>query len=422
MKRSKELLYAAVDVGTSKVATVVARVAGAGTMEVAALGLAVSEGMHKGLVVNSDDLSEAVRRSVADARAALGARMPPAHVSVTGGHLQCCNASGTIFRTSAKHRPRAFTQADVDELLGSSVPPMPSSRRLVQIVPRRFEIDGCSPVRDPVGICGEQLSAESHVVSADSAALQLLERVMRAAGVRVRRMVLQHLASASAVLSEDERNLGTVVVDIGGGTRDIAVFADGAVCYTTAVPVAGNHFTSDLALGLSVPPSVAEAAKLQHGSTLVHGIEASELLELNGATADGPLTVRRLRLHRILRERAVELVRLILHRLREAGMDRVPPCGIVLTGGGAKLEGLADIAAEAGNCSVRVGSPSAALGLPQELEDPSFSTSVGLLLSAVQNRHYGAVTGSRTATASAMGWLRRRLPNHSPHSTQGVEA
>ncbi|MDA1036137.1 MAG: cell division protein FtsA, partial [Chloroflexi bacterium] len=249
MRIGQEQTYAAIDVGTTKIATLVAKVAPTGSMEIIALGHATSEGMRKGMVVNPAELTDSIRRSVDDAQGMLGKRLPPVHVGITGGHLTCINAAAQL-DTRGKKGLRAFSQDDVDRLLASTVNQSDERRRIVHVVPRTFQVDGLQGVRSPLGMSGEKLGAESHVVVGDVATMDNLERVVRAAGVQVRGMVIEHLASAQAVLTSDERESGVILVDIGGGTSDIAIYRDGTACYTGAIPVAGHHFTTDIAIGL----------------------------------------------------------------------------------------------------------------------------------------------------------------------------
>ena len=417
MSRSKEQLYAGVDVGTTKIATVVARVASSG-MEVAAVGHAPSQGMRKGLVVDAEALSDAVRRSVSDAAAALGGRLPPAYVSVTGAHVASVNAAASITRAPSRapgpSRPRAFTSTDVDELLASSVPEMDPSRVLLHAVPRRFVIDGRSTVHDPVGVCGETLTVETHVVLGDRGAVAELASAVRGAGVKVRGLVLQHLASAGAVLSADERERGVVLADIGGETTGVAVFENRAVLHTSAIAIGGRHFTSDLAVGLGVSPEVAERVKLALGPAGLDGTEAR--LEVGGVSEGGSQLVSRHRAHELLRDRSLELLRLILHRVREAGVERMPARGLVLTGGASKLTALADAAAESTRLRVRVAAPSSALTLPAELDDASFSTAVGLVLWAIEHQR------ARKAVGPLREWAHRLASGLRLRRPQGASA
>ena len=416
MSRHKEQLYAGVDVGTTKIATVVARVASAG-MEVVALGHAPSQGMHKGVVVDAAALTDAVRGSVSEAAAALGGRLPPAYVSVAGAHLGSVNAAASIIRTSPSGRPRAFTQADTDEVVAASVPEMDRSRVLLHAVPRRFDVDGAGTVHDPVGRCGGTLAVETHVVSGDRGAVADLAGAVSSAGVKVRGMVPEHLASASAVLSADELDRGVVLADVGGGTTAIALFENRAVRHTSTIGVGGEQFTSDLAMGLGVPPEVAERVKLAFGAT--DGERNEARLEVAGVSEGGSQLVSRRRTHELLHDRSVELVRLILHRVREAASDRMPAGGLVLTGGASKLAVLAEAAAEYGRFPVRVGAPSSALRLPAELEEGSFSTAIGLLLWAVRHQRAGT---ARTAAAALREWRRRLAGGLHLRRPQGAPA
>ena len=415
MARAKETMYVAIDVGTTKVATLVAKVASEGVMEVVAVGRATSEGMRKGMVVSPEDLTLSVRRSVQEAQEMLGAAIPAAHVGITGGHLTCINAAASIDLAPKKGKKakkvRAFSQEDVDRLLSSTAPEIGLRQRVVHVLPRTFQVDGLDGVRNPVGMSGEQLGGESHVVLGDAATMDNLARVTSAAGVKVHGFVLEHLASAEAVLTAEEREIGTVLVDIGGGTSDLAIYKDGAAWFTTAIPVAGQHFTSDISIGLGLPPTVAEATKIRYGTANLDGIHTKEMIDVEDLDGEASRLVSKLQLARLIHDRAAELARLILHRIGSSGMTRVPPGGIVLTGGCSQLEGLESIVADYGNCPVRTASPSAALGLPPELENSSYSTAVGLLLWAIHQRHAGAVAREVSINQPVMerlrGWLNK---------------
>lgn len=405
MTPGNETTYAAIDVGTTKIATLVAKVSTAGTMEIIALGHATSEGMRKGMVVNPAELTDSVRRSVQEAEAMLGAPLPAAHVGITGGHLTCINAAASL-PTNAKGEAKTFSQADVDRLLASTVEQSDHRRRVVHVVPRSYQVDGLRGVRNPIGMNGEKLAAESHVVVGDVATMENLERVVRAADVKVHGLVIEHLASAEAVLTTDEREAGVVLVDIGGGTSDIAIYRDGSAWYTAAIPVAGHHFTNDLAIGLGLPPTVAERIKLLHGSALLNHVGPRDAIEVESGLGAHTRPISQQTLNQLLHDRAVELVRMVLQKVSQSGLSKVPPGGIVLTGGCANLPGLAEITADYGKCAVRVGSPSTTLGLPPELEHSSFATAVGLLLWAIQHRHPGAVAESVTLNANVVSRLR----------------
>jgi cell division protein FtsA len=413
MASGSEMTYTAIDVGTTKIATLVARVAPSGTVEIVAMGHAASEGMRKGTVVSPQELTEAVRLSVQEARSMLETEMQPAYVGITGGHLTCINSAATLPR-SRKNGAVTFSQNDVNRLLRSTVDQSDERRRIVHVVPRSYEIDGLQGVRNPIGMNGVHLAAESHVVVGDVAAIENLESAVRAAGVKVHGVVIEHLASAEAVLTPDERQAGAVLVDIGGGTSDIAIYRDGVVWYTAAIPVAGHNFTNDIAIGLGLPPSVAEATKLQYGSALLDQVGPDDVVEVESGLGEHTRPISHQVLNQLLHDRAVELVRMVLHKVMQSGLTRVPPGGIVLTGGCANLPGLSQIVADYGKCAVRVGRPLGALGLPTELEDSSYSTAVGLLIWAIQHRHPGAVAKSVTINTNVLdrlkGWFTRFTP------------
>ncbi len=418
MARNRESLYAAMDVGTTKVATLIARVSAQGSMEVVAAGHAASEGMRKGQVVSPAEIAGPIAASAAEAERMLGRRLPPVLVGITGSHLHGINAAAA--QPDRGTRTRAFTQGDVDRLLDAAAAPgAGTGERVVQVVPRSFAVDALAGVNDPVGMSGERLRAEAHVVYGNTASMETLERVLRTAGVPVRGMVLEHLASAEAVLTNDERAAGVVLVDIGGGTSDIAVYQDGALTHTASVPVAGAHFTSDLAVGLGMPPSIAEAVKLEHGNVELEGVDARSSIAVPTGIGDQTRLISTLTLRHLLHDRANELMKLTLARVAESGLRRVPPGGIVLTGGCANLPGLVDLAARYGRTHARLGAPAEALGLPEELRSSAFSTAVGLLVWGVQHRHAGAYMSERPLRISLAsrlrGWLGRwQSPLHLP--------
>ena len=401
---AKETLYTAVDIGTTKVCTLVGKVSPAGEMQVVAIGHADSEGMRKGMIVSSEELRLSVLLSVAEARGMLGRPLPPAFVGITGSHLTGVNAAASLTRQAKGGSP--VSQRDVDQLLESARPELASRRRVVHVLPRTYQVDGQDGVRNPVGLAGQRLGVESHVVVGDPAPMENIARVVRSAGVRVRGLVLEHLASSEAVLSTDEREAGVVLADIGGGTTDIAIFKEGAVLHTAAVPVAGHQLTSDVALGLGIPLSTAEEMKRLYGSAVTEGMGPNDRVEVRIGDRQEVRSFSRLSLSTLLRDRAVELVRLILIKVREAGLDRMPQAGLVLTGGSANLPGLAEVARDYAGCPVRIGSPATALRLPQELQDTAFATGVGLLLWGIRHRQASPISPQVALSAPVLQRLR----------------
>ena len=407
MGSPNESLYAAIDVGSTKIVTLVARLAATGAVDVVGVGLAPSQGLVKGDVVDQEALTASIRQSIGQARAMLGADLPPVTVGITGGHLSSVNASASV--PCAPGRTE-FTHEDVDRVLSATHPRTHPRQRVVQVIPRAYQVDGLGGVRSPVGMSGHTLSAQAHVVIGDAAAMDSLARAVGDAGVRVRGLVIEHLASAEAVLTAEERQVGVVLVDIGGGTSEIAIYKDGAAWHTCAVPVAGNNFTHDIAIGLGIPKNVAETVKLAHCAMSIDGVSPSDFIDVE-TEGDGAHSISRLTLNQLLRDRAAELTRLVLVKVLGSGLVRMPPGGIVLTGRSSTLNGLAEVFADYGKCEVRIGAPEPALGLPPELEDGAFSTVVGLLLWTIRHRHAGALaTGVKSAQPVGnrlMGWMKR---------------
>jgi len=339
----------------------------------------------------------------------LGRSLPAAFLGVTGSHLTGMNTGASLAAKRKRRRP--ITQRDVNRVLGSAHAQHRNRSFVLHVIPRSYLVDGQGGVRDPIGVAAEELAVDSHVVSANTGPVEDLVRVVKAAGVKVKGLVVEHLASSEAVLSEEERKRGVVLADIGGGTTDVAVFEGGALFHTVSIPVAGQQFTTDVSVGLGIPVPAAEEAKVQHGSVVIDGVEPSDRVSLQIPGHAEAWTVSQRTLNMLLRDRAIELVRLILRSVQESGLERMPRAGLVLTGGSANLAGLVELAQEYAHCPVRMGSPSRGLGLPKELEDASLATGVGLLLWGIHHRHPSPVSPefsfSTPVLVQARDWVRR---------------
>ena len=402
-------LYMAIDVGTTKVCTLIAQVAPNAELEIVGTGVEPSQGMHKGLVVDLADMQQAVQGSIARASHTLGRELPGACIGVTGNHIFSANSSGTLDNLNGDDQ-RAITRAEMDSVIKQSYPKVAPEQELLHVIPTQYTVDALNGVRNPVGLKGHRLTVESHAVVGEAASLDNVVRAVEVAGLKVKSMVLEPLASAEAVLSAEEKEIGVVLVDIGGGTSDVAIFSNGVMTHCAVLPVGGYQFTNDLVISLGVPYDSAEAAKLQYGHALPEVIDSDETVELAGYGDESPLVVRRRDLCQTLNDRGTELLRLILLKVRDGGLISIPPAGIVFTGGAANLPGWADLTREEIPGPVRIAAPKDILGLPQELKSPTYSTSVGILLWGIhhptEQREYRRRNGKGSFWRGRR-WLRR---------------
>ena len=399
MTNQREQLYAAIDIGTTKVVTLVARTSAHARVDVVAKGHAASIGMRKGMIVSPDAMRDSIQASVREAEQALGGKLPPAAVGVTGAHLRSKNIGQSGDLTN---KDGSFTESNVEELM-ETIGRGPVGMSVIQTVPR-------SPV-------------EAHVVMGDAVSIDTLKSTLAAAGVATESIVPEHLASSEAVLNPDERVLGVVLADIGGGSTDIAVYREGSVWLTETISIAGQHFTTDVATGLGLLPAAAESVKIINGSVWFQNIAERETLEARPGLSRSGAPIRVKKLNQLLHDRAVELVRLMMQRLAESGLRHVPSGGIVLTGGASALTGLVDIVADYGRCPVRIGAPSAALGLPDDLTTPTYSTAIGLLLWSMRQRHAALAANAPSkaaidsaASAKSGGWFSRFRSKEPAHA------
>ncbi|MDO8751463.1 MAG: cell division protein FtsA [Dehalococcoidia bacterium] len=372
-------LYMAIDVGSTKVCTLVAQVTSGGELEIVGTGVVPSRGMRKGLVVNIDELAQAIRASVEDAAEDVDRELPGACVGVTGGHISSLRTTATLSNLNGSDQ-RVITRREMELVVKHSYPKLAPGQELLHVIPTHYTVDSVHGVRNPSGLKGHQLTVDAHAVVGEAASLDNIARAVEQAGVTVRSMVLEPLASAEAVLSAEEKESGVILVDIGGGTTDVAVFRDGAMVYTAVIPVGGYQFTNDVAIALSVPYESAEIAKLRHGHAVPEMVDANESVEIKGHEGELPHLVRSRDLCRILNDRATELLRLVLLKVRDSGLQTMPSAGLVFTGGGANLAGWTDLAKEMVPGPVRIAAPKDIPGLPSELKSPAYSTSVGILL------------------------------------------
>ncbi len=394
----KKRTIASVDVGTTKVCTTIADVNDGGTMRVVGVGVAPSVGLHKGLVVNINEARESIRESVKKAEQSSNYKVESAYVGVTGRHVASMNNRGVVAIT---RNDRVVRPEDLKRVLASAQSvKVPSDRRLLHVIPRSYAVDGQAGVINPVGMHGFRLDVETHVITAAVTSIQNLVKCIRSIGIDIEDLVLEPLASSEAVLTEDEKQVGIILADIGGGTTDIAVFKSGSIWHTSILPVAGYQLTRDVSIGLGLPFDVAEEMKKRYGSVMP--VYESKAETTTAISQDGH-GVSYQDLCDIIRARVEEIIKLILLELPNSEYENLVPAGLVLTGGTSNLSGIAALGREILRLPVRVGAPSNISGITDTLCDPAYATSVGLLLWAAKNE------GRQNWQSRGFGTALRRL-------------
>jgi len=377
MKRTR---LAGIDVGTTKVCTIMADTdgssgsSGSSRPRILGIGVVPSQGLHKGLVVNFDEAKQSIRESVRKAEEIAGYKLESAFVGVTGRHISSSNNRGVVAIT---RNDRMVHPGDLRRVLdvARSVK-VPSDHRLLHVIPRTYAVDGQEGVNNPVGMHGFRLDVETHIITAAVTSVQNLTKCIRSIGIDIDDLVLEPLASAEAVLSEDEKQNGVILADIGGGTTDIAVFKDNSIYHTAVLPVAGYQVSRDISIGLNVSFELAEELKKKYGNVTPINERSGADRTLN---EDGH-TVSYSTLWEIIRIRIEELLRLIALELPRSEYAKLVPSGLVLTGGTANLPGIAELGQEITRLPVRIGTPTQLYGVADTLSDPAYATGVGLLL------------------------------------------
>ncbi len=375
---SKRGAISAIDVGTTKVCTVMANVEG-DNVRVIGVGITPTSGLHKGLVVNINDAKESIRQSVKEAERTCGYKVESAYIGVTGRHVSSLNSRAVVAITRGDRMVRS---EDLKRVLTSARGvKLSADRKLLHVIPRAYTVDGQTGVKNPVGMHGFRLDVETHIITAAVTSVQNLIKCVRGIGIDIEELVLEPLASAEAVLTPDERQVGVLLADIGGGTTDIAIFREGSIWHTAILPVAGYQMTRDIAIGLGLPFEVAEEMKKKYGSV-------APVYETK--KGDDPMTNGHGVSHRdlcdIIRARVEELLRLIVLEMPSSEYEKLVPDGIVLTGGSSNLAGIEALGRNTLQLPVKVGIPSNIHGIADTLHDPAYATGVGLLLWGARNK------------------------------------
>jgi cell division protein FtsA len=395
--RKKERYIVGLDVGSAKTCVLIGELE-EDRVKFLGLGAAESKGLRKGLIVNLDAAVSSIRRAIEEAEGVAGVPVESALVGVAGSHVRGVNSRGGI---SLGHRPRDIERDDVRRAIDAARGiTLPEDREVLHVLPQEFLVDAQEGIREPVGMLGQRLEANVHIVTTSTTGTQNLITAVNRAGVVVSDTVLEALASAEACLTQDERELGCCLLDIGAGTTELLVYAGGVVRHTAAIPVGGDHFTNDLAVGLRTPIPEAEKIKRNYATTFRELLQEDTAIEIASVGDRPPRTVYARMLCEIVEPRAQELLALVRDELRRSGLNAQIPAGLVLMGGGARANGLVELAERLFAQPVRVADARGLIDMPEQVSQPEYATAVGLVL-------YGARV--RRAAASRPGTLVAKL-------------
>ena len=381
-KKAEKNLIVGLDIGTSKVVAIVGEVTDDNEVEVIGLGSHPSRGLKKGVVVNIESTVQSIQRAVEEAELMAGCQIHSVFAGIAGSHIRSLNSHGIV-----AIRDKEVTPADVDRVIDAArAVAIPADQKILHIMPQEFLIDDQESIREPVGMSGVRLEAKVHMVTGAVSAAQNIVKCVRRCGLEVDDIILEQLASSQAVLTEDEKELGVCLVDIGGGTTDIAVFTEGAIRHTAVIPIAGDQVTNDIAVALRTPTQYAEDIKIKYACALTQLASVEETIEVPSVGDRPPRRLARQTLAEVVEPRYEELFTLIQAELRRSGFEDLCAAGIVLTGGSSKMEGAVELAEEIFHMPVRKAVPQFVIGLIDVVRNPIHATGVGLLLFGHQNR------------------------------------
>ena len=402
MANATENMIVGLDIGTSKVVAIVGQTNADGTMEIVGIGSQPSRGMKKGVVVDIEATVRSIQRAVEEAELMAGCQIHSVYAGIAGSHVRSLNSHGIV-----AIRDREVAQADIDRVIDAAqAVAIPADQKTLHVLPQEYVVDNQEGVREPVGMSGVRLEAKVHLVTCAVNAAQNIEKCVRRCNLEVEDIILEQLASAHAVLTEDERELGVCIVDIGGGTTDIAIFTEGAIRHTANIPIAGDQVTNDIAMALRTPKQHADEIKIKYACALTQLAGADETIKVPSVGDRPPRTLSRQNLAEVVEPRYDELFTLVQAEIRRSGFEDLIPGGIVLTGGSSKIEGAVDLAEEIFHMPVRLGMPQGISGLTDVVKNPIYSTSVGLLLYGQRMEKEGTSPRAQ-AGGGEVNWLER---------------
>ncbi len=402
MAKENRNLVVGLDIGTSKVAALVAELGPDGTLEVLGMGNHESKGLKKGVVVNIESTVAGIQRALEEAELMADCKIASAFTGIAGSHIRSFNSTGMV-----AVKDREVSAIDVERAVETAkAVNIPTDQQILHVLRQEFIIDGQEDVREPVGMSGVRLEVKVHIVTGAVSAAQNIVKCVRRCGLDVNDLILQPLASARAVLSDDERDLGVCLVDIGGGTTDLAIFTHGAIRHTAVIPIAGDQITNDIAMALRTPTAEAETIKMRHGVALRQLADANEMIEVPGIGDRAPRVMSRQTLAEVIEPRAEELFSLVQQVLRESGYEELLSSGIVLTGGSSMMQGMVELGEEIFHMPVRIGMPRYSGGLADVVRSPRYATAMGLLLEGASQLQQGRVSKQSGSVGAVFGRMR----------------
>ena len=389
------------DIGTSKVVSIVGEIGPDGDIEVVGIGSNPSKGMKKGVVVNIESTVQSIQRAVEEAELMAGCQIHSVYVGIAGSHIRSLNSHGIV-----AIKDREVYGLDLERVIDAAqAVAIPADQKVLHILPQEYVIDNQEGIKEPLGMSGVRLEAKVHLVTCAVNAAQNIEKCIRRCGLEVEEIILEQLASSYSVLTEDERELGVCLVDIGGGTTDIAIFTEGSIRHTGVIPIAGDQVTNDIAMALRTPTQHAEEIKIKYACALTQLAGADETIKVPSVGDRPPRDLSRQSLAEVVEPRYDELFTLVQAELRRSGYEDLVPAGIVLTGGTSKMEGGVELAEEIFHMPVRVGYPQAVQGLNDIVRNPIYATSVGLLQYGAE--HIDEAGPAARSSGSGESWINR---------------
>jgi cell division protein FtsA len=404
-KKGVRQIISAVDIGTTKVVALIAEITEDEQVHIIGFGKHLSLGLKRGVVVNIDATMQAISRAVQEAELMAGCHVSPVYAGIAGSHIRSLNSHGIV-----AIRSQEVQRADISRVIDAAkAVAIPADQKILHILPQEYVVDNQEGIREPVGMAGVRLEARVHIVTGAVSAAQNIVKCIQDCNLQVNEVILEQLASSYAVLTDDEKELGVAVIDIGGGTTDIAVFNGGSIQHTAVIPIAGDQVTNDIAVALRTPTKHAEALKKEHGCALLELVGDEEMIEVPSVSQKGAMRkVQKSTLANIVEARYEELFTLVKNELRRAGFEHLVASGMVLTGGGSVVQGGAALAEQVFDMPVRTASPQYVTGLRDTVDNPMYATSVGLLLYAYRQWQKGEVKSFPVSATFQNVWLRMR--------------